>query len=315
MSSLTAVPGWDSVPELETSTQALGGPGAPMNTQAQALLDRTEQLNPDNLPSRGGSYSGAEIFTMKVGTTWVQGQVSDVSNYINSNLSVTLTPTTADYALAGYCMGLLVPQQPLMRTITPQAITLPANLPNSFAYCDSAPTSTVICMLNRVSGGVTTQIGTVTFAAGTFSGTYQMSQAVTTTPGDYIEVRAPATVDATFSGPSFGIAAKIVVGGGTVYTKAESYTPQPQDRNCLFAMNATGAVANTLPKPTGTSGNFPNGWSCYFVNISGATVTLVAPGGVSLNGVANGSIAIPPGNGNGALVRTDGTNWFAILGG
>lgn len=82
MSSLIAVPGWDSVPELETDTRALAGPGGPMNTQAQALLDRTEQLNPDNLPSRAGSYNGAEIFTMKVGPTWVQGKTNDLSAYI-----------------------------------------------------------------------------------------------------------------------------------------------------------------------------------------------------------------------------------------
>lgn len=90
MSSLIAVPGWDSVPELETDTSALAGPGGPMNTQAQALLDRTEQLNPDNLPSRGGSYTGSEIFTMKIGTSWVQGNVSDLLQYLNSNVSVDL---------------------------------------------------------------------------------------------------------------------------------------------------------------------------------------------------------------------------------
>ncbi|MFP3798428.1 SPRY domain-containing protein [Paraburkholderia sp. SIMBA_027] len=61
-----------------------------MNTQAQALLDRTEQLNPDNLPSRAGSYNGAEIFTMKVGPTWVQGNVTDMLTYLSNNVSVDL---------------------------------------------------------------------------------------------------------------------------------------------------------------------------------------------------------------------------------
>jgi hypothetical protein len=44
MTNLTATPGWDDVPELERVTIALGGPGAPMNAQAQALLNRTESL-------------------------------------------------------------------------------------------------------------------------------------------------------------------------------------------------------------------------------------------------------------------------------
>jgi hypothetical protein len=46
MTNLTAAatPGWDDVPELEKTTIALAGPGAPMNAQAQALLNRTENL-------------------------------------------------------------------------------------------------------------------------------------------------------------------------------------------------------------------------------------------------------------------------------
>lgn len=44
MTNLTSTPGWDAVPQLETTTLALGGPGGPMNSQAQALLNRTELL-------------------------------------------------------------------------------------------------------------------------------------------------------------------------------------------------------------------------------------------------------------------------------
>ena len=43
MANLTATPGLDDVPQLETSTLALGGAGAIMNAQAQALLNRVEQ--------------------------------------------------------------------------------------------------------------------------------------------------------------------------------------------------------------------------------------------------------------------------------
>lgn len=44
MADLTETAGWDSVPQLETTTPALGGPGGPMNEQAQALLNRTAYL-------------------------------------------------------------------------------------------------------------------------------------------------------------------------------------------------------------------------------------------------------------------------------
>lgn len=44
MANLTPSASFDAVPQLETSTFALAGPGAPMNLQAQALLNRTQYL-------------------------------------------------------------------------------------------------------------------------------------------------------------------------------------------------------------------------------------------------------------------------------
>lgn len=44
MTNLTPTPSFDPVVQLETSTLALGGPGGPMNQQAQSLLNRTEFL-------------------------------------------------------------------------------------------------------------------------------------------------------------------------------------------------------------------------------------------------------------------------------
>lgn len=61
MANLTATPGWDAVVQLETTTPALGGPGAIMNAQAQALLNRTEQLQDDDgaLAARVTALEGA----------------------------------------------------------------------------------------------------------------------------------------------------------------------------------------------------------------------------------------------------------------
>jgi hypothetical protein len=44
MANLTPAAGRKTVPVLEVTTPALGGVGGPMNSQAQALLDRTEDL-------------------------------------------------------------------------------------------------------------------------------------------------------------------------------------------------------------------------------------------------------------------------------
>jgi hypothetical protein len=55
MANLTPVPGNDNVPQLETSTLALGGPGAPMNSQAQALLNRDAQRQADIAAASAGA--------------------------------------------------------------------------------------------------------------------------------------------------------------------------------------------------------------------------------------------------------------------
>ena len=44
MTNLTAVAGWDNVPQIEITTPLLGGAGGPLNTPAQALANRTEYL-------------------------------------------------------------------------------------------------------------------------------------------------------------------------------------------------------------------------------------------------------------------------------
>jgi hypothetical protein len=44
MTNLTSTPSWDAVPQLETVTLAVGGPGGIMNAQAQALLNRVDYL-------------------------------------------------------------------------------------------------------------------------------------------------------------------------------------------------------------------------------------------------------------------------------
>jgi hypothetical protein len=45
MTNLIATPGWDDVPQIETTTPLLGGPGGGLNGPAQALANRSELLS------------------------------------------------------------------------------------------------------------------------------------------------------------------------------------------------------------------------------------------------------------------------------
>lgn len=81
MSNLNPTPGWDDVPQLETTTQAIGGTGGPMNLQAQALLNRTEALNPDN-QAAPGSLNGTETWAFKKSGAWALAGLAAIAAYV-----------------------------------------------------------------------------------------------------------------------------------------------------------------------------------------------------------------------------------------
>ncbi|WP_233343627.1 hypothetical protein [Burkholderia cepacia] len=224
----------------------------------------------------------------------------------------SFAPVTANMDLVTYFIGSMPSLQVLLNAVTPQPLTLPAGLAGSYAYCDTAPTGSVSCTINRISGGTTTAIGSINFAAGSTTGTFTFSSAVTTTAGDTIQVTAPSSVDATFAGPRFGLAGTTPVNAGGMAIQTSSYTFQPTDRNSLNAMNSATATSSALPTPTGSSGNYPGGWRTTFSNIGAGTATLTVPSGLSLDGVINGTLALA--QYQSATLWTDGANWFSERG-
>lgn len=226
--------------------------------------------------------------------------------------AIALAPGTSINNLTGYFIGVIDANQPLMQAVTPQPLTLPQGLTGSFAFADVAPSTNITCPIMLTRNGVSTQIGSVNFAMLTSQGTFVFPNEVTTLIGDIIEILAPPTIDASFYGPSFGIVGTQIVAAGFVVTKLAAYTPNAIDRNAKIVMAATSNVTNVLPTPTGTSGAFPNGWECNFLNISASACTIAVPTGLSLNGVVNGTVTLS--NLVGAKVFTDGTNWFLQLG-
>ncbi|MBR8248702.1 hypothetical protein [Burkholderia cenocepacia] len=84
------------------------------------------------------------------------------------------------------------------------------------------------------------------------------------------------------------------------------------DRGTALITNASTAVTQTLPTPTGTSGNYPNGWWCELGSIGTGTTTAAIPSGLTLDGVTNGTLALT--QFTCVKVFTDGTNWFTARG-
>ncbi|MEX3840296.1 hypothetical protein [Paraburkholderia sp. BR10882] len=238
--------------------------------------------------------------------------IADTEATVQTAVTAAQSPATATMDLVGYFLGVIVASQPILKAVTPQALTLPQGLVGSYAYCDTAPTGNVSCPINKISAGVVTPIGSVNFNAGYTTGTFTFTKDITTSPGDVVEVLAPPSIDPTFSGPSFGLSGTVPVAAGNVVIKTTGYTPFSLDRSGLLVMNTEDPVVNTLPAATGVSGGFPNGWRTGFLNIGTGVVTLAVQTGVYLNGKLDGTIALA--TGQSAQVWTDGTNWFAAVG-
>jgi hypothetical protein len=102
MTNLNPTPGWDAVPQLETTTQALGGPGGPMNSQAQALLNRTEWLkgNDDAVLAGAKSYAdNGDTATLQAANAHADAAAGAATPADGSVTDAKLAQTSAAYII------------------------------------------------------------------------------------------------------------------------------------------------------------------------------------------------------------------------
>jgi len=100
MTNLTPNPNWSDVPQVDTTTQVLGGPGGPINAQAQALLNRTEILNPANTSAPVAALDGTETWSFKKAGNWFQAQLSSIANYVLAIFTLVWVAGTGGVARA-----------------------------------------------------------------------------------------------------------------------------------------------------------------------------------------------------------------------
>ncbi len=124
---------------------------------------------------------------------------------VNASGQVTaISPSagTNPYDIAGYLPGQPSAGQVLFRVEMVRPVTLPAGLTGSRAVCQVAPTSSVTLTLKQ--NGIA--IGTITFGAGSTTGSFSFANQVVLAAGDVLELDAPTPADATFAGASYTIA-------------------------------------------------------------------------------------------------------------
>jgi hypothetical protein len=98
------------------------------------------------------------------------------------------------------CVGKPNPGEYFPYFVVPVAFIIPASFSGSTARCLTAPANSATWTLNRISAsGSTTQLGTLVFAAGAVTGTFNMSSQASIAVNDILYWAAPVTQDANMS--------------------------------------------------------------------------------------------------------------------
>lgn len=113
--------------------------------------------------------------------------------------SVAISTLAIPYDLKDKILGVPASSQLLLGHICARQITFPVNFAGSKAYAGTAPTADVTFAINRTVGTTVTQIGTLTFTAGSQTGTFTAASAVTTNVGDLITVVFQTGTDSSFA--------------------------------------------------------------------------------------------------------------------
>lgn len=151
-------------------------------------------------------------FTNEVSTGWYRFGATDVRLSLLGNDTLRMIPTGLFYStgigtpvfwrvptfyeISMFFPNRMVNAQMLARLAFTSTTVIQLGLPLAITFAGTAALAQTIVILNkRTAGGVTTQIGTLTWgAAGTVASVSYLAD-VTFAAGDFLEVKAPATAD------------------------------------------------------------------------------------------------------------------------
>ena len=137
-----------------------------------------ELLTPTDSVTSVNGQTGA--VTISAGVTSVNGQTGAVT-------------VPVPYDISGYVPAFPAASAKILLFTTTRTYQIPANFTGSLAKSDIAPTATVVYTIYKNGSA----IATMTFAAGSNSGTFSTQAAVSFASGDILSVTAPVVIDTT----------------------------------------------------------------------------------------------------------------------
>lgn len=191
----------------------------------------------------------------------------------------------------------------VVNVVLTETLTLPASFAGSRTYSDDLATNTNALQVNIIHGGVSTLIGTVTFAPA--GAAFSSSVSTTFVPGDTLQVVAPGTTDPTLFNPAitFRMNSDADSAGQAIPGAPFNYPPAG-----LVYCTGAGFQAATVQAPLALSGNILS-VSCVF-SLGGAVGDVALGNMLSMNNGTLNSGGLPLMNGftapSGVIVDPDG---------
>lgn len=139
----------------------------------------------------------------------ISGQINATTAQFNTLTADTVQAgsiqTAVPHDISTFVRGTYTASLVMYRYVAAHTLSFPANWSNSFAYSQSAPTSTIQCTITKISGNNTTNVGTINFLNNSTTGSFGIAAAFSLQPGDIIEIKAPSSADQSFAGLSLSL--------------------------------------------------------------------------------------------------------------
>jgi hypothetical protein len=153
------------------------------------------------LAALGGAVAADDVAIADAGAYYTGTDVEAALQEAGASIAALEAALAAvRYVVGGYYTGTPGADAIVLSHLVTEALTLPATLTGSIFRARVAATASAVATIRRTtSGGTATTLGTLTWAAAGTVPTVSFASDVALAAGDWLEIVAPATADATLA--------------------------------------------------------------------------------------------------------------------